>query len=79
MLFPRAQRLIEAVRQGKAEAQKAEEQRKEIERREAMKNLQKIRREMEDREIKNFVEERNKEREEEKRWIHWRQNMIFYV
>ncbi|XP_022646107.1 UBX domain-containing protein 4-like isoform X2 [Varroa destructor] len=64
----RAQRLIEAVRQGKAEAQKAEEQRKEIERREAMKNLQKIRREMEDREIKNFVEERNKEREEEKRY-----------
>ncbi|OQR69780.1 UBX domain-containing protein 4-like [Tropilaelaps mercedesae] len=64
----RAQRLIEAIRQEKARAQQEEERRKEIERREAMKNLQKIRRDAEDREIKNLIAEKNKEREEEKRY-----------
>lgn len=65
----RAQLLIEAVRREKAEAERAEEQRKEIERREAMKNLQKIRRDMENQEMKDLVAKKNKEREEEKRFV----------
>ncbi|XP_003742024.1 UBX domain-containing protein 4 [Galendromus occidentalis] len=64
----RVTRLIEIRREEKAQQEAEETRRREIERREALKNIQRIKREREDKEMKDLAVQKQKERDEEKRY-----------